>query len=268
VAVHITPLPHVAFTMLRNCWLRDRRISLKAKGLLGYLRSHAEGYRVSQAQILADSDDGRAAVRSALAELELAGYLRRTPTRSSGRFAEDDYALSDPFDLAGNLLRAETAPLPEAAGAETSQRRFSASDNPHRETAPLEDQGGEDQTLLPLPPPGGGRTPAPPDLFDEFWAAYPRHISRKDAERAWVKACKLADPDKIVAAVRAYPFETDPARRTFIPYPATWLNRQRWNDDPEEVAADLASRQDGRPRSEPYRNPPPGSYVMPESGRF
>jgi hypothetical protein len=51
-------LPFVAFTQVRNAWLRDERISYKAKGLLAYLSSHAEGYRLSQAQIVRQGTDG------------------------------------------------------------------------------------------------------------------------------------------------------------------------------------------------------------------
>jgi hypothetical protein len=160
MAVIRTPLPHASYTTLRNCWLRDPRISLKAKGLLGYLSSHSEHYRCSQAQMIAESDDGRAAVRTALAELEDAGYLTRIPMRSAGRYAEDDYTLADPFDAAGHLLGAETAPSGASLGAEINQRRFSDAEKQPREITPLEDQEKKTKEQTPLPEEGGqGRRP-------------------------------------------------------------------------------------------------------------
>src|SRR4051794_25825906 len=145
--------------MLRNCWLRDRRISYKAKGLLGHLRSHAAGYRCSQAQMVRDSDDGRAAVRSALDELETAGYLLRTSARSDGgRYTETEYRMRDPFDAEGNLRRGgvenrqppQEIDTPDAGEvSEIDQGRKShmvdgdgtVCDFPTREIAPIEDQG-------------------------------------------------------------------------------------------------------------------------------
>lgn len=142
------PLPNASFTMVRNCWARDRRISLKAKGLLTYLLSHAEGYRCSQAQMVRESDDGKDAVRTALSELERAGYLTRVRDQRAarGRFAEDDYTLSDPFDAAGHLIEREPR-LPFAEdGRETRQSGFTAADQPPRGTRPIEEHQGEEPT--------------------------------------------------------------------------------------------------------------------------
>lgn len=167
MAVIRSPLPHSSFTMLRNCWLRDERTSLKAKGLLGYLMSHAEGYKISQAQIVRQNDDGREAVRTGLDELERNGYLTRIRQRSAGRFAEDDYALADPFDADGKLLpvtRPETGQLTAFDGPETYQSGKTDTGKPTRETAPIEDQGEN--------------TPAP----TEQGAVEDRHLRAVDAE--------------------------------------------------------------------------------------
>lgn len=160
MAVIRTPLPYAHFTLLRNCWLRDPRISLKAKGLLGYLSSHTDGYRCSQAQIVRESKDARDAVVTGLRELEGAGYLSRVPTRSAGRFAEDDYALADPFDATGQLLPEwreeggrETQRVRAGEGRESLQLGFPGTEEPTREIRPIEDQGGEDQGSPPETPP-------------------------------------------------------------------------------------------------------------------
>jgi hypothetical protein len=147
VAVTVDELPCAAFTMLRNCWLRDGRIGYKAKGLLGYLRSHAAGYKCSQAQMVRESDDGRAAVRAALDELDAAGYLERVPARDGGRYAETDYRMRDPFDAEGKLRPGvpETSAAVAARVQKILQGRKSdmvtVSDFPTQEIAPIEEQG-------------------------------------------------------------------------------------------------------------------------------
>jgi hypothetical protein len=80
-------------------------------------------------------------------------------------------------------------------------------------------------------------TPAPPpqpDLFDAFWTAYPRKVGKAYARTAWTKALKRgADPAAVVAAVprhAAYWHQTQ-TQAQYIPYPSTWLNGDRYEDD-------------------------------------
>lgn len=70
-----------------------------------------------------------------------------------------------------------------------------------------------------------------PDLFAQFWAAYPRRVSKTDAEKAF-KALKptpalldiiLAD---IVDQKQSKGWQEDEGK--YIPYPASYLRKRRW----------------------------------------
>lgn len=70
--------------------------------------------------------------------------------------------------------------------------------------------------------------------FEAFWLAYPRRIAKPDAVKAW----KKLDPDsalcdRIMVALdqhkRSEGWTKDGG--SFIPHPATWLNKQRFNDE-------------------------------------
>lgn len=72
-----------------------------------------------------------------------------------------------------------------------------------------------------------------PPAFVEFWTAYPRKVGKREALKAWVKACKTADAAAILAgAVR---FRDDPnlphLEPRFIAHPSRWLNEGRWEDE-------------------------------------
>jgi len=67
-----------------------------------------------------------------------------------------------------------------------------------------------------------------PDLFADFYAAYPRHEGRRAAEKAWRAAIKRADPSAIMAGLERFQFSDD---RKFTPLPASWLNADRWADE-------------------------------------
>lgn len=88
-----------------------------------------------------------------------------------------------------------------------------------------------------------------PELFAEFYAAYPRKVGRGEAEKAWRKAVKHAAPQAIINAAKRYAASRHGQDSKFTPYPATWLNQKRWEDEPE--TPHLRAVGDYRP----YRDP-------------
>lgn len=92
-----------------------------------------------------------------------------------------------------------------------------------------EGKGKEGETLRAsaLSPPG----------FDRFWLAYPKKRARGDAEKAWTKLKPGAELiNRILEAVEAAKRGSDWLREggQYVPYPATWLNRKGWLDEPDD----------------------------------
>ena len=69
----------------------------------------------------------------------------------------------------------------------------------------------------------------PKSAFLTWWAIYPRKVARGAAEKAWDKAVKRATVADIMAATANYVWPDDPQ---FVPHGATWLNQDRWLDEP------------------------------------
>lgn len=73
-------------------------------------------------------------------------------------------------------------------------------------------------------------------LFDEFWAAYPKHVAKQPARRAFERLKPdRALLDKMLAALQ-WQKQTESWQRDsgrYVPNPATWLNARRWEDEPE-----------------------------------
>ena len=77
------------------------------------------------------------------------------------------------------------------------------------------------------------KRPSIDDDFVDWWEHYPRKVGKGQAIKAYRRARKLADHDTLVAAI-IQQAETLTARgKEFTPYPATWLNGQRWEDAPD-----------------------------------
>jgi DNA-binding MarR family transcriptional regulator len=75
--------------------------------------------------------------------------------------------------------------------------------------------------------------PVAPQAFERFYQAFPKHVGRHDALKAWLKL----KPDDgliavIMAAVERYAAEVRDTTPKFILHPATWLNGKRWEDEP------------------------------------
>lgn len=89
------------FTQIPNLYARDQSLSWVARGILIWLMTHDAGYQVTMGAIeQASWKEGREAVRSAVAELEKAGYLHRQQKRGKGgRLAGYIFHLRDPFQL-------------------------------------------------------------------------------------------------------------------------------------------------------------------------
>jgi len=63
------------------------------------------------------------------------------------------------------------------------------------------------------------------DRFDEFWNLYPKKVAKADALKAWNKALKRKTADELIGLTKAYS-ESKLPDITYIPYPASWLNKE------------------------------------------
>jgi hypothetical protein len=69
------------------------------------------------------------------------------------------------------------------------------------------------------------------DLFDSFWILYPRHVSKKDARKAWFQVPDNLRVDVLVAVVEWRKIWLKRGEIEFIPYPSSWLRGERWEDE-------------------------------------
>lgn len=102
----ITRKHHIGnYTVVDNGYLRDTRLTLKAKGIMTTLLSLPDDWVFTEPWLVSQSNDGITAVRSALSELESFGYLIRTRERDeNGRMGDSIYDIyEDPNSQNPNL---------------------------------------------------------------------------------------------------------------------------------------------------------------------
>lgn len=92
------------------------------------------------------------------------------------------------------------------------------------------------------------------EAFGAFWIVFPKKRAREEAKKAWIAAIgRGADPQHIVDAATGYAKERAGEDAKYTKYPATWLNKGCYDDEPDP--------QPGRPQLravgdyQPWRNP-------------
>lgn len=74
--------------------------------------------------------------------------------------------------------------------------------------------------------------------FDAFWTVYPRKVAKGAAKKAWDGAVKKAQPHQIVVGANDYAEWARAEDPKFVAHPATWLNGERWLDEPPAPKVD------------------------------
>lgn len=176
------------FTIVPNATLRDRALSFRARGVLGFILSMPDGWSTTS-EALADASDGegRDAIRKSLGELEKHGYMVRQRQQDpvTGRWSTDVVVYDEPVEPVDD----GAGPTPENPSsvppAETSEQAGGADDwkpdrrwtRPHKEKTNYEDGKSTGR------PPSGESRPRPSEYVPEGPPSAAQRAAAADAMR-------------------------------------------------------------------------------------
>lgn len=224
------------FTVLPNGVLRDSRLSLKTKGLFAILASLPPDWEYSVSGLAAVCGVGRDAIRSALKELEEAGYLERGQAHGdSGRFGGNVYILHETSQCP------DVQPLPGFPSTAEPSTAEPSTENP---TQLNKDLIQERLNKPPKAPQGGRKRRGPkqeaewkPERFEKFWEFYRENVRGEDRLAALKEWDKLKPDDATIdqiAMALLWQIKTEDWQRGIgIPYAVNYLKKQRWKDKPK-----------------------------------
>ena len=87
--------------------------------------------------------------------------------------------------------------------------------------------------------------------FSDFWGMYPRRVAKKDARKAWDKISPKLHTQIITALFEWSRIWKDRGEIEYIPYPASWLNGERWEDEYPPHHRPYTARQHVQEQSKP-----------------
>lgn len=87
------------------------------------------------------------------------------------------------------------------------------------------------------------------EFEQQFWPAYPRRVGKGQALKAFRSARKQADLETILTGVRRYAADRQGENPEYTKHASTWLNGQRWLDEP------VPKRHDPPPKQSAPANP-------------
>lgn len=171
-------------------------------------------------------------IRRMLADLQEYGYIR-IEDGNGGRLRRRIYAGVNPLSPA--------VPNPDKNVREPGQKCPGNPDKNVRRNNKYINQ----ENNPPKAPQGAGADIWDKAAWDRFWAIYPRKVDKAKAIRAWNKLKADRKLMQIMSAALKAQRASEEWRRDngrAIPYPSTWLNNRRWEDELEDFTPAAPAR--------------------------
>jgi hypothetical protein len=133
------------FIIIDNAAILDAKLSFRAKGILLYLMSRPDDWKVYESEVAEHSIDGIKSVRSGIKELIDAGYIIRNSLRNEkGRFQGYEYLVYD--------IPTET-PKTENGETDFRERHTTNTDNTNKDLTNNNnnDKGANSKEICPIP---------------------------------------------------------------------------------------------------------------------
>lgn len=220
-------MPAAGFVMV-PAWVRTTDLTGVSKLVYISLLAHADQGGTcwpSHRRLARESASSVRTVQRALCDLRDRGLVTWEP-----RVSDDGSPMSNLYRLTDPYVTVADPPVTVTQGVGHADRG-ATSEGPGGPVTVADEL--DPSELDPLNQTQGTLTLAvePPDRFDEFWAIYPRKVSKPDARKAWTTALKRTDAQTVIDGAHRY--ADDPNRDpSYTKHPGTWLRNDCWNDGP------------------------------------
>jgi len=226
------------FTILPNKTLNDSRLTWQARGMLAYLLSKPDHWRVIVKALVNESPAGRDAVYSILKELEKFGYITYEQTHESdGTFGETERVVHEVSCISpdgtayGLAVYGSTGYGSTVYGEPVCIVNTDLEKELTRESTELSNLPASSETGDKSKSATSENQPYQAE-FDELWALYPRKVGRKKAQAQLIATLRRGiSLDELRAAVQNYAASRQGKEDAYTLHASTfWGSSDRWED--------------------------------------
>lgn len=208
------------YTIMSNYHLKEKNMSLKAKGLLSVMLSLPENWDYSIAGLVSISQENESAIKSALSELKKNGYLeviKLMPNESETGRIDYIYNIYEKPKQEGkkqgvDFLGVEFLGVENQGQYNTNNKILNNNINNN-----IKNYNKKEIAL---------------EKFEEFYKEYPKKVSKENVKKWFIKNNPSDELFKtIMSSLKKYKLSDSWKDIKYIPYPSTWLNQKRWEDE-------------------------------------
>ena len=200
------------------------RLGLRGAELLIYARIHSytaagKPCTIKAAELMEDTGECRTVVYGTIKNLRALGLIEED--RNGGLWTVKAVRNTD------ETVRNTDAPtLLEIEEREIDKKKKNKGENYIKEPGTY---NGQNSAAVPA----ADRLPPPAEMFAAFWLEYPKKVGKPAARKAFKDKVKTPeDFERIMNGLRRLNYEDFRYRdANYIPNPATWLNRDGWEDE-------------------------------------
>ncbi|MGN1337365.1 MAG: helix-turn-helix domain-containing protein [Candidatus Coprovivens sp.] len=231
------------YTIISNYHLREKNMSLKAKGLLSLMLSLPEDWDYSIDGLISICKENESAINSTLKELKEFGYLeviKKLPNQTNSGRIEYEYNVYEiPFEKQESEKQDLENLGVENIGVDYSFNRTNSNINKQNTDYKILNNNNINNNSLTLFEQNDNKIEIIDEkevMFNQFWKAYPK---RKDKQGCLKKFKKIKNIKEIFPIIMLDIEEKKKSPQwqdsQFIPYSSTYLNQKRWEDSTDST---------------------------------
>lgn len=209
------------YTIMSNYHLQDNNLSLKAKGLLSVMLSLPNEWDYSSRGLSTICKETKDTINKILKELEESGYLERKAVYLKGKISDWEYIIHS-NNLCIKKQDIEKQDIESYDGNKILNNKILNNKiltNKKKNNKKEKDNFNQ-------------------SLFDKFWNAYPKKVSKGNAEKWFIKNQPSEElVDLMVSKIELLKTTNQWLSKNgqYIPYPTSWLNAKGWEDEVENL---------------------------------
>lgn len=210
------------YSVISNDFIRRKDLSWKAKGILTYILTLPDDWKINLNEITTHAMDGEKSFRSGWKELEAAGYIKRYPVRNGQRISHWETIIRESVDIEPS---AELSCFVDVQDVDVQKVDVQNDELPStNNNRVLKEQSTNKPSSAKLT-----------EDFEKLWKLYPKKQgSKKKALASYKKAIKSGTTNKeIQDGIVAYKKYLQHEQWQKPANGDTWFNNERWNNEYE-----------------------------------